>query len=123
MSNAIDLVARLEAASGPDAELNTDICDAVGIRLGTLLHAPLFTESIDAARTLIPASTETVQIGATVWFLPNGRGAARLWSRIKDDAAEGGWAAGSVRGNPGLPTNSGATPAIALCIASLRARE
>lgn len=85
-------------------------------------HAPRFMTSIDDALTLVPKSSETHQFGTTIYAYANGGGEARIWVRIRDDDAEGGWARGNVPGNPGLPANVGATPAIALCIAALKAR-
>jgi len=134
-----DVLARLESATAASDDLDADIMVLTTPGIG--LHwrngdwwydcsvgrgkvaVSAYTGSIDAALLLLPKSTDTVKIGATVWVYPNGRGEARLWCRVKDDDAEGGWAAGNVPGNPGLPANTGATPAIALCIAALKARQ
>lgn len=89
-----DLIARLEAATGPDRELDAEIADAVEFD-PTCLHSPAYTASIDAAMTLVPPDTG-------IW------GVAKLGDQYTAHA--------------GNPDHEGATPALALCIAALRAR-
>jgi hypothetical protein len=99
-SKVQELIARLEAATGPDRDLDVAIIDALfpGAR-----KFPLeYTASIDAALTLVPEGWR--------WHLGNtldGRGTAMIWL------------------NPLTGTDEifAAAPAIALCIAALRARE
>lgn len=148
MSALEDLIAKLEAATGPDRSLDAEIVwhltpGVIGIERGppdgfgldylfvfdpprrwmdSWLPVPNYTESLDAAQTLKPPSSKDVRVGLTIWVHPSGKGEAILWSRIRDPKAEGGWAVGSVAGNPGLPANIGANPAIAICIACLKAR-
>jgi hypothetical protein len=138
MNRMNDLIAQLEDATIPSETLDAAIMMAVtdiGLHqhegewwydsaIGTgKVRVPRYTSSIDDALILVPKSTETHHYGATVWVMPNGRGHARIWVQIKDDAAEGGWALGVVSGNSGLPANIGATPAIAICIAALKAAK
>ena len=108
-----DLIARLEAATGPDRELDAEIVaylcerdrDAIipkGCRIGysDFVAAgafPYYTESIDAALTLV---------GDMLWMVNSDRIA---WI-IGEDGKTRGYGAG-------------ANPAIALCVAALRARE
>lgn len=138
MNSYVAVMARLETATEPSKDLDADIMVLtadIGLyyRGGEWWYdssvgqvkvvVPSYTDSIDEALRLLPLSTEYRKIGATVWINPNGRGEARIWRRIKDDQAEGGWAIGVVPGDSGLPANMGATPAIALCIAALKARR
>lgn len=139
MNSYAAVIAQLETAAAPSKDLDADIMVLTAPDLGLYCHGgawwygcsvgqvkvvvPSYTDSIDEALRLLPLSTECRKIGATVWINPNGRGEARIWCRVRDDQAEGGWAIGVVPGNPGLPANMGATPAIALCIAALKARR
>lgn len=104
------LIERLEAASGPDRELDE------AIWLATKCHIEpqrSYTASIDAALTLVPGSNEHT---ALFWQLGNdgaGGNPADFLARLL------------------ICTNLtsrefravAATPALALCIAALRARE
>ena len=114
-----ELIAALEKATGPDRELNKLLAPFVGLRLveeghplgpccydqnGHGVPLPNFTASIDAALTLVPE-------GMRCRFLiyENGRAGAQLWWPPED-----------------LPDAWGkayATPALAICIAALRATE
>ena len=47
------LIARVEAASGPDREVDRAITDAVNY-MGGIIYAPAFTASLDAAASLVP---------------------------------------------------------------------
>ncbi len=126
------LAALCEGASGPDRELDCLIGVAIGQfftepnkgwpdRLdyyrrnadgsvsmpghGFDQMVPAYTASLDAAMTLIPPS---YRLGTLVELAgPEPRWAAKLFNRGK---------AG------GLPASGAATPALALCVASLRAR-
>ena len=117
MTDLSELIARIEAASGPDreldfwisvrvegtrytdAELQADI-DLVGIEG---MHIPFaYTASIDAALTLVPEG-----YFPTIDFV-----ACRCWIR---DAQGFDMPHGCAYG-------CGATPALALCAAALRAR-
>lgn len=121
-----DLIARLEAAQGPDRELDGEI--AVAVQGGEIVwkqanytmemypshryastnhyggfaneHVPLFTASIDAALTLVPDGWS--------WSLYDVIGkpeSVRMWRHPMD------------------VLTSAATPALALCIAALKARS
>ena len=114
-----DLIKMLEAAEGSNRELDERIMDAVygprevhlnlggqqttawKIRPGVWMGiAPEGTRSLDAALTLIPEGFE--------WMIRGGW--AKLWRPSPDFEARIDW------------EGSGATPAIALCIAALKAR-
>ena len=92
----IKLAAKCEAATGPDTGLNFEIWEAVG---GTPFHLD-YTESIDAALTLVPEGCAW-HVGCEIDFTPT----ARVW------------------GHDVHADEFGATPVIALCIAALRARS
>ena len=120
-----DLIKDLEQATGPSRELDDRIGTAIGLYIerlsdGTLLYqrkdhkmwpeVPHYTASLDAALTLVPEGW--------AWFVqhigkPFTTGSARLWIPAQ-------W-------TQGIPkeqfVNEAATPALALCIAALRARE
>lgn len=135
-----DLIARIEAATSPDQNLDAEIArDVMGLTIHdwpdwivvrsrmqdfpALGPTPNYTGSLDAALTLVPNDFADRRYGATIWARAAGRSQARIWVEIMDHDADGGWAIGVVPGNSGLPANSGATPAIALCVAALKARR
>jgi hypothetical protein len=93
-----ELIAALEAATGPSWELDGFICEAVGaVKPEATPHwewPPRYTASIDAALTLVPE-------GAS--------GAIEFGNHTQACVVGGPWC-------------DGATPAIALCIAALKAR-
>jgi hypothetical protein len=117
VSQLLDLAERCEKATGPDRELDLEIAIAVWGRPGVLVmrHDPEtntnreythwdFTASIDAAMTLVPEG----------WFfsgLDQCSPSVQVWT-------EGNKA----RYSPQLDGLHAATPALALCAASLRAR-
>ena len=124
MPDLNDLIARLEAATGPDRALDAEIAEACGTMPHGLTRAlsngepaewwwdgedclwpPEFTASVDAAITLAPNDL--------MWFL------GRL-----DSSDMRFCATISERGAVGSKTWRGfsASPAIALCVAALNAR-
>lgn len=101
-----DLIARLEAATGPDRDLDFAIAAAVGWPDSphSHQHARRYTEHLDAARSLVPEGWDWSVDG----FGKSARGRGYLYSPYPDcEEVEA----------------EAATPAIALCIAALRARE
>lgn len=107
MSALLELAERVEAATGPDRELDRDIASAVHLKQLTYsspewIKDPEFTASIDAAMTLVPEGwTRTVK-----WSVEN-EGYALVY-------------------DPAVPDDSsiyalGKTAALALCAAALRA--
>jgi len=113
------LLERLERAEGPDRELNNLIALAAGYTIAQRCMprapdtyynpkrkyigvAPRFTESIDAALSLVPEGKE--------WSLDNIEGyrAYIMWEHMSGEFI--------------MRSGKGATPAIALCIAALKAR-
>lgn len=107
-----NLITRLENAEGPDRELDAEIQAAIGgpqivvhIQYDgyteTLNDPPPYSASLDAAITLIP---EGWAVYSASWNAE--RAEFMLWKP----------------GHGALPNCEAKTPAIALCIASLRAR-
>lgn len=106
-----ELIARLEKATGPDRELDADIMyfeieRGAGIKVARIPSltetANHYTLSIDAAITLVPE-----EHNADVIRFSNSKGHAN----VKQHMTEAGH------------LGNGATPAIALCIAALKARK
>lgn len=95
-----ELIAALEKATGPSRDLDEQIADAF-LPSGWL--APRFTASIDAALTLVP---DNAFWSLSVPKQPDMSG-KRYWASL----------------HAGKPGARGATPAIALCIAALKAME
>lgn len=103
------LIERLEALSGPNFAIEQEIVRIVNPQATRLTTSPPYTASIDAALTLVPEGNE----GAGVeWNVESWTGNGIHAPHIRATA----WVAGAKRAY-------GATPAIALCIASLRARS
>lgn len=104
---AMTLIERLEAATEGSRELDAEIASHYGGLSGMSYetweaveaHAPHYTTSLDAAIQLV---REGCAWGVEVRF---GRLGSRAWVK------------------PDLPFSEGNTPALALCIAALRARE
>ncbi len=114
-----DLVARIEAATGPDRDIDREIAPLVGIRVvdeghpigvcyydqnGAFVPLPRFTASIDTALTLVPEGwTGIIPVrggrGEDAWLWPE-NGTMNKGYRV-----------------------TAATPALALCSAALKARE
>lgn len=97
-----ELIAALEAADKPSRELDASIGSLIGTYVG-FEPPPRYTSSIDAALTLLP--------DGAMWRL--GR------HLVPDDQPEHAYSARV--GGPRYYDHS--SPAIALCIAALRARE
>jgi hypothetical protein len=94
-----ELIERLEAATGPDREMDFAIAAAVGWPDSphSHQHARRYSDSLDAALTLVPE-------GAT--WLAAGHPTQRARASVPVST----------------PAIAGATPALAICIAALRAR-
>lgn len=105
------LIERLEKASGPDRELDVEIAMAIDLPWnkaqrtgdGKSLVAPFFTSSLDAAMTLVPEGYD--------WslFYDNGEAISGCMPASEDGCC--------------FSDNHAPTPALALCIAALKARE
>lgn len=112
-----DLIERLEKATGPNRELDQDIWDMVGsnedssIADGARLirHAPSYTSSLDAALTLVPENHRWTLCGEEVEGDGNIRKPSAHVSMFLSNYAPNRF-------------KEGATTAIALCIAALKAR-
>lgn len=114
------LAARCEAATGTDRGLDAEIGEVFGVEpkrynvyrrnryprqlLRVDERFPYYTTSLDAAMTLIP---EQYRLGTLMEFDGEGRWAAKLFNRGKPG---------------GLPAAGGASAALALVVACLRAR-
>lgn len=123
-----DLIARLEKLPGPDRELDADIFRALGWRsFGGIFNqqwwegpsgerckaVPFFTASIDAALTLVPEGY--------CWLSRSHDGSKNL---AGNGSGAGGFAnVHANRDDAIFFTAFAATPAIALCIAALKARQ
>lgn len=115
------LIERLEKATGPDRELDSDICRACGFKLypfdrpsnDTLAEAPRYTASLDAAVSLcervLPGRDWTVRTRRAHPYQGNYQFEAVVWGP-----------SGSHVGAQAGYHNSGT--ALALCLATLRAR-
>ena len=109
MTNLSDLIAWIEAASGPDRAIDWAIHLRDGLEgVGMYGAHPAYTTSIDAALTLVPEGYAYTIYGGD----PNRKDSASL-GRIP---------------NPGELmaddyVGEGATPALALCAAALKARQ
>lgn len=106
-----DLIAKLERAYGPSDELDYAIGKATGFdfeeKLGGAIRiiGPRYSASIDAAMTLVKVGGDD---GFCLRVLTSDNGVAHLAEVWRDDDEHHG---------------RGATPAIALCIAAIRARS
>lgn len=101
-----ELIAALEAATEPSREIDNEV-DILAYEMGWRAErimipdtTPLYTASLDAALSLMPDGAE--------WFRE--RGANGSMSMVVDGPSR--WA----------EAGQGATPALALCIAALKAR-
>jgi hypothetical protein len=121
MADLLQLAKRIEAATGHDRKLDGEIAKALGLPHGpdsgwcnnhsgdywTVDEcAKYFTASLDAAMTLVP---EGYQFGCGSFGNPEGDGP---WA----------WCEPKERLTDDFPYGKGATPALALCAAALRAR-
>jgi hypothetical protein len=102
----LTLAERCERAAGPDRELDVDIAEQVSLWTQQLT-APDFTTSLDAAMTLVP---EGLEWGAGTYGNPDTEG-PWAWCATQQQSAECEFG-----------YSRGATPALALCAAALRAR-
>lgn len=122
----LDLASRVEAATGPDRELDALIAPLQGLRVvdeghpigrmcydsaGSSLPLPRYTASFDAAMTLVP---EDHAVDLTVW--PKRHRASVL--PVYEDGDR--WLH---RGSDPHFTVHAATPALALTAAALRAQQ
>lgn len=109
-----DLIARLEGSTGPDRNLDEAIdrwkhkIEGEPGRILLPFGLVPYTSSIDAALKLVPID------GA--WHVS-------IWSDGEVLVYREAWAAGPSRDDDGASDNSGKTPALALCIAALKAHK
>lgn len=121
-----ELIKRLEAATGPSRELDADIARATGLQvkkgqLGGWVYIaegrtgwellPYFTESVDAALTLVPEGWSSSLNIYPVQVKPTPIWKAASHVNPNDGSGRSGYLGDS------------ATPPIALCIAALKARQ
>jgi len=99
-----DLIAKLEAATEGSRELDREVAKAVygWKRVQPGYYVPRFTQSLDAALTLVPEGWE--------WFKPQNNYQSDK-PRIE------------IFGPIDYQVAAAATPALAICIAALKARE
>jgi hypothetical protein len=79
-TNLSTLADRVEAATGPDREIDDEIRTAMAYTYETGTLAPRYTASLDAAMTLVPEGWDSRRVGCT----DDGRGYAQL---AADDGA------------------------------------
>ena len=119
MTDYTNLIARLEAAEGPSRELDSEIflataSEAFLKQLGypepntwnSLAPAPLYTASLDAAVSLV---SESMVLQS-------------LQRRIQPEMGGRMWSA-TIHGYKLFRSGGQRTPALALCIAALKARQ
>jgi hypothetical protein len=121
MSKYAELIARLEAATEGSKGLDREILEATVKYGAALMKAPLYTTSLDAALTLVP--------GGLCWNVSSADNAmvdGKPDATVFGDEVE--------RYQPGWPDappdivrepyehHEAATPALAICIAALKAR-
>ena len=126
MTSLVTLIERLEMATGPSRDLDGQIwkiadpeafernCGFRGMKYAGHVHTPAEKKAhvLNAAAKFSPAYTKSLDTALTL--VPEDR----VWSVSKIVRAEGYVA---VLDNDGK-SHKGSTPALALCIASLRAR-
>lgn len=108
-----DLISRLEKATGPDGELDGDIAVTMGLyaKRPVVCTPPAYTASIDAALTLVPEG----------WWWGVTKGADDIGLPV--DQSPENFSAGCWPEPGSFQKRYWAkTPAIALCIAALKAR-
>lgn len=108
-----EIVARLEGLRGPDPETDRMIAKALGCQVKE------FTKSLDAAASAVPRPAGSMSLATT--FSVGGFGDGRphsAWAKVFHDTSMAG-------GPPRDPfeAKDRCNPAIALCIASFKARE
>lgn len=108
-----DLIAKLETAEGPSRELDFAIAAAVGWPDApySKQHARRYTESTDAALTLVPEGWQW-KVGFQKTLAEKATPIAMVYAPDKTGAFD-----------ERLRAYVAATPALALCIAALKARE
>lgn len=115
-----ELIARLEKADAGSRSLDWDIHLRDGPDgVGAYGDHPAYTTSLDAALTLVPSDVDYVHI------LVNRPGAFMVYTAPTESTNTGKAAVGRlVTSDPhDSHTISAATPALALCIAALKARQ
>lgn len=134
MTDLRALASRVEAATGPDRELDECIGMSLGpkrtMRVGheclgnereVPIYCPHYTASLDAAMTLVPEHC--------VWIAGDYKGLANADYWQGEYKYAKGWASvsdtGDPPGDPAMPTFrvNASSPALALVAASLRARS
>lgn len=124
MTSRADLISRLEAATGPSRELDAMIHWHIkaGVGVGMAQDAPHYTDSIDAALALVPTTYSTaihaneMEEYPTCWLVEKVE--QELFSARVDYIPTY-----NVEPPPIGEGTSFLTPALALCIAALRAGE
>jgi len=130
MSALSDIIARLEKATGPDRDVDAHIALATGwLVLGTNIGPewcdpnnrpaglPAYTASLDAALRLVPEGWGgSVDVYPESYRRPDADGKRLKWGGAASISPDFGDIAR-------LITACAKTPALALCIAALKARE
>ena len=127
-----ELIERLEKATGPDRELDERIGGAAGVsicwpwtdqdgRYIPRIDVPRYTASLDAALTLVPEGPWMTAIaGPWRYAAHHPRAGQDNWECALTTEDVGEWCIGDY--GDGDTSGKGANAAIAVCIASLKAR-
>lgn len=106
-----DLIERLAKATGPDRELDAAIAYRCTKAASAVMGFPSYTSSIDAALTLVPEGWH--------WEVSDSPKEFPARAGVSPVAPVDEWVCSDTGGQDA----SAATPAIALCIAALKARS
>lgn len=125
-----DLIAKIEKLDGPDREVDREIEHKMvfpneaphnfAISIRDEWDVPHYTASLDAAVALVERvlpDTDDRRHRATIWV--GAKPAARIFYDQRDEEAEGGWGIGALN----QWEVRGVNPAIALVLATLKAKE
>lgn len=112
MSDRLKLAEELEAAEGPNFDLEMRIFRAVNPQATSRSVPPNYTASIDAAMTLVPEGWESIELRRTddgEWRAALAGNDAHFMAEDPDEFF--------------VESGNHATPALALCAAALKAGE
>lgn len=117
MTDLNTLASMVEALDGPDRKLDLEIVAIVraGMRHPDFIAPPAYTESLDAAMTLVPEGWAVERAGWHSILEPYA--GFELWQFTECD--DGAWRHG---GDDAIATGNAITPALALTAAALRSR-
>lgn len=127
-----ELIARLEAADGPDRELDVAITEAIGLRKSSIDGTLFWFGPEDGYEVGFMTPSFTASIGDALWMVPEGHSIhMNLRTRQKYQPLLSNWACVAPYGLGGPQSAQKrrhleahhSVEAIALCIAALKARQ